>query len=175
MTDSRNAWAQSLQLLNLPNTNSAPRLRICNKSHSSLTSVWIGVAVPSSKLRVRSPPYLFSAVNDTLSFLFYVTDVLVPQLNREMVVVMDNLNLHTTDAVRQAIENTGAKLVFLPTYSPDLSPIEMFWSKVKSVLRSIAPRTTEEIHAAITKAFNSVSTSNLFGWFYECDARTVLI
>jgi transposase len=88
---------------------------------------------------------------------------------------MDNLNLHTTDAVRKAIENTGAILVFLPTYSPDLSPIEMFWSKIKSILRSIASRTTQELHAAITKAFNSVSTSNLFGWFYECDARTVLI
>jgi len=47
--------------------------------------------------------------------------------------------------------------------------------KVKSILRSIAPRTTEQLHAAITVAFNSVSTSNLFGWFYECDARTVLI
>ena len=113
--------------------------------------------------------------NNTLSFLFYVTDVLVPQLNRGMVVVMDNLNLHTTDEVRKAIEDTGAKLVFLPTYSPDLSPIEMFWSKVKSILRSIALRTTEQLHAAITVAFNSVSTSNLFGWFYECDARTVLI
>jgi len=90
---------------------------------------------------------------------------------------MDNLHLHTTDDVRKAIEDTGAKLVFLPTYSPDLSPIEMFWSKVKSILRSIAPRTTEQLHAAITVtvAFNSVSTSNLFGWFYECDARTVLI
>jgi len=94
-----------------------------------------------------------------------------------MVVVIDNLHLHTTDDVRKAIEDTGAKLVFLPTYSPDLSPIEMFWSKVKSILRSIAPRTTEQLHAAITVtvAFNSVSTSNLFGWFYECDARTVLI
>ena len=90
-----------------------------------------------------------------------------------MLVVMDNPNLHTTDAVRKAIEDTGAKLVFLPTYSPDLSPIEMFWSKVKLILRSIAPRTTEELHAAITAAFNSISISNLFGWFYECDARTV--
>ena len=115
--------------------------------------------------------------NNTLLFLFYVTDVLVPKLNRDMVIVMDNLHLHTTDDVRKAIEDTGAKLVFLPTYSPDLSPIEMFWSKVKSILRSIAPRTTEQLHAAITVtvAFNSVSTSNLFGWFYECDARTVLI
>ena len=49
-------------------------------------------------------------------------------MNLELLVVMDNLNLHTTDEVRKAIEDTGAKLVFLPTYSPDLSPIEMFWS-----------------------------------------------
>ena len=117
----------------------------------------------------------FFGSNNTLSFLSYVTDVLVPQLNRDMVVVMDNLNLHTTDEVRKAIEDTGAKLVFLPTYSPDLSPIDMFWSKVKLILRSIAPRTTEQLHAAITVAFNSVSTSNLFGWFYEYDACTVLI
>ena len=62
-----------------------------------------------------------------------------------MVVVMDNLNLHPTDEVRKAIEDNGAKLVFLPTYSPNLSPIEIFWSKVKSILRSIAPRTTEQL------------------------------
>ena len=115
----------------------------------------------------------FFGSNNTLSFLFYVTDVLVPQLNRDMVVVMDNLHLHTTDEVRRAIEDTGAKLVFLPTYSPDLSPIEMFWSKVKSILRPIASRTAEQLHAAITVAFNSVSTSNLFGWFYEWGASQV--
>ena len=51
----------------------------------------------------------------------------------------------------------------------------MFWSKVKSILRSIAPRTTGELYAAITVAFDSIPTSNLFGCFYECDARTVLI
>ncbi|MEA5488297.1 hypothetical protein [Pseudanabaena galeata] len=51
----------------------------------------------------------------------------------------------------------------------------MFWSKVKSILRSIAPRTTEQLHAAITLAFNTVSESDFFGWFYECDARTTLI
>jgi transposase len=117
----------------------------------------------------------FFGSNNAVTFLFYVTEVLVPQLNDTMVVVMDNLNLHGSDEVRTAIENTGAKLIFLPTYSPDLSPIEMFWSKIKSILRSIAPRTTEQLHAAITLAFNSVSESNFFGWFYECDARTTLI
>jgi transposase len=117
----------------------------------------------------------FFGSNNAITFLFYVTEVLVPQLNDTMVVVMDNLNLHCSDEVRTAIENTGAKLIFLPTYSPDLSPIEMFWSKVKSILRSIAPRTTEQLHAAITLAFNSVSESDFFGWFYECDARTTLI
>jgi len=117
----------------------------------------------------------FFGSNNAVTFLFYVTEVLVPQLNDTMVVVMDNLNLHCSDEVRTAIEHTGAKLIFLPTYSPDLSPIEMFWSKVKSILRSIAPITTEQLHEAITLAFNSVSESDFFGWFYECDARTTLI
>jgi len=52
---------------------------------------------------------------------------------------MDNLNLHVTDEVREAIEDAGATLIFLPTYSPELSPIELFWSKVKAILRSIEP------------------------------------
>ena len=113
--------------------------------------------------------------NDTLTFLFYVQEVLVPQLWAEAVVIMDNLNLHTTDEVREAIEATGATLIFLPTYSPELSPIELFWSKVKSILRSLAPRTKEELHTAVTKAFNSVSKANILGWFAACDARTSLI
>jgi transposase len=117
----------------------------------------------------------FFGSNNAVTFLFYVTEVLVPQLNDTMVVVMDNLNLHCSDEVRTAIEHTGAKQIFLPTHSPDLSPIEMFLSKVKSILRSIAPRTTKQLHEAITLAINSVSESNFFGWFYECDARTTLI
>ncbi|NJM27336.1 MAG: IS630 family transposase [Pseudanabaena sp. RU_4_16] len=117
----------------------------------------------------------FFGSNDTLTFLFYVTEVLVPQLWAGAVVIMDNLNLHVTDEVREAIEDAGAILIFLPTYSPELSPIELFWSKVKAILRSIAPRTKDELHAAITDAFNAVSNSDISSWFAECDARTVLI
>lgn len=117
----------------------------------------------------------FFGSNDTLTFLFYVTEILVPQLWAGAVVIMDNLNLHVTDDVREAIENAGSTLIFLPTYSPELSPIELFWSKVKTILRSIAPRTKDELHAAIAVAFNAASNSDVFGWFAECDARTVLI
>ena len=93
-----------------------------------------------------------------------MTEVLVPQLNKTMVVVMDNLNLHCSPEVRSAIESTGANLLFLPTYSPDLSLIEMFLSKMKSILRSTAPRTTEQLHDAITLAFN----------FWKADPSKVL-
>jgi DDE superfamily endonuclease len=65
----------------------------------------------------------FFGSNDILTFLFYVTEVLVPQLWVGAVVIMDNLNLHVTDQVREAIEDAGATLIFLPTYSPELSPI----------------------------------------------------
>ncbi|WP_019500274.1 IS630 family transposase [Pseudanabaena sp. PCC 6802] len=117
----------------------------------------------------------FLSSNDTLTFLFYVSEVLVPQLWAGAVVIMDNINFHVTDEVRQAIEDAGATLIFLPTYSPELSPIELFWSKVKAILRSSAPRTKDELDAAITDAFNAVSHSDILGWFAECDARTVLI
>jgi transposase len=104
-----------------------------------------------------------------------VTEVLVPQLWKGAVVIMDNLNLHVIDEVREAIEDAGANLIFLSTYSPELSPIKLFWAKVKAFLRSIAPRTKDELNAAITDAFNAASLSNISGWFSECDARTVLI
>ncbi len=88
---------------------------------------------------------------------------------------MDNLNVHLNDQVRAAIEATGARLVFLPKYSPDLSPIELLWSKIKQFLRSRKPRTPEELDLAITDALNQVSKKDILGWFAESDANTVLI
>ena len=71
-------------------------------------------------------------------FLTYVQHALLPALKQEDVVVMDNLPSHRLPQVRQMIESTGAKLLYLPPYSPDFNPIEMIWSKVKRLLRSAA-------------------------------------
>lgn len=77
---------------------------------------------------------------------------------------MDNLKVHHA-AVRLAIEAVGARLVFLPPYSPDLSPIELCWSKLKQFLRSLAARTYQALHQAITHSINAVTEDDAFGWF----------
>ena len=78
-------------------------------------------------------------------FLAYLEQVLCPQLRPGQVVIMDNLSAHKVDGVCQLIEATGAKLIYLPPYSPDLNPIEQAWSKIKQILRSLKARTVEAL------------------------------
>lgn len=105
---------------------------------------------------------------NTEVFMTYVTQILVPQLWQGAIVVMDNLKVHYAASVRAAIEAAGAKVMFLPPYSPDLSPIELCWSKLKQFLRSQATRTYEELHHAITQIVNDISEDDAFGWFAHC-------
>ena len=77
------------------------------------------------------------------SFLAYVEQCLVPELSPSNIVIMDNLGSHKSQAVRRAIRKTGAKLFFLPAYSPDLNPIEQVFAKLKTLLRKAAERTIE--------------------------------
>lgn len=79
----------------------------------------------------------------------YVERSLVPNLREGDVVVMDNLRAHKTSRVRELIESTGAELRFLPPYSPDLNPIENFWSSFKSRLSRLEARTRDAVHDAI--------------------------
>jgi transposase len=90
-------------------------------------------------------------------FKVYVRQILAPQLRAGDVVVMDNLSSHKVAGVREMIEQTGAKLMYLPPYSPDLNPIENIWSKIKQKLRSIGARTLEALLDAISEAFASVT------------------
>jgi transposase len=113
----------------------------------------------------------FSVVGsvNTDVFLFYVQQILIPQLWVGSVVLMDNLPVHHALVVREAIEAAGAKLVFLPPYSPDLSPIELCWSKLKQLLRSAKARTRETLDQALTRIINDCITSDdAFGWFAHC-------
>lgn len=126
-------------------------------------------------LRDMIAAFTFPGGNDKWAFLTYIRKVLVPNLWQGAVVVMDNFASHQVKEVREAIESVGAKLMYLPTYSPDLSPIEMMWSKIKQCLRSIAARTDDELDEAITEAFNSISQTDILNWFLECDYRTSLI
>ena len=110
----------------------------------------------------------FEGGTDGLAFQTFVQQVLVPNLWQGACVVMDNFSSHKVDGIAQAIENVGAKLVYLPSYSPDFNPIEQFWSKVKAILRSIAPRTKQSLDEAITQAFAQVSLKDICHWFTHC-------
>jgi transposase len=94
-------------------------------------------------------PWLLEGPIDGESFRTYVERVLVPTLRPGDIVVMDNLGSHKGKAIRAIIRAAGAKLLFLPKYSPDLNPIEQVFAKLKQLLRKAAARTTEAVCAAI--------------------------
>jgi transposase len=110
----------------------------------------------------------FQGGTDSLAFQTYVNEVLVPNLWQGACVVMDNFRSHKVAGIKEAIEAAGAKLVYLPPYSPDFNPIENCWSKVKECLRSNAVRTYEALDQAITEAFNSVTIQDMIGCFTHC-------
>jgi transposase len=81
---------------------------------------------------------------------------------------MDNASIHKTDEIEQLIAKAGAKLIYLPPYSPDFSPIENCWSKIKSLLRSIGARNYPDLAKAIKEAFDQISLKDIQGWFTHC-------
>lgn len=81
---------------------------------------------------------------------------------------MDNLGAHKVKGVRKAIEAKGAKLIYLPPYSPDLNPIEKCWSKIKTYLRTVKARTKEALEAALKSALQLVTKEDAIGWFQSC-------
>ena len=83
-------------------------------------------------------------------------------------VIMDNCSIHKGEEIEQWITQAGAKLIYLPPYSPDFSPIENCWSKIKSLLRSIGARTYPDLAKAIEEAFAQVSLDDIQGWFTHC-------
>lgn len=99
------------------------------------------------------------------AFLAYVEQVLVPTLKPGDIVVMDNLSSHKAPAIRQAIEVSGAKLLYLPPYSPDFNPIEQLFAKLKAALRKAAERSVESLWnriAALLDSFPPEECANYF-------------
>ena len=106
-------------------------------------------------------------------FLAYVEQVLVPTLRPGDTVILDNLPAHKGAAVREAIETAGARLLFLPPYSPDFNPIENAFAKLKALLRKAAARTIEELWRAIGDCLDAFSPSECANYFahagYDAD------
>ena len=105
-------------------------------------------------------------------FLAWVRERLVPTLRKGEVVMLDNLATHKVHGVRQTIEAAGARLDYLPSYSPDLNPIENMWSKVKQSLRGAHPRTWRQLLKAAKAAFASVSRADCRGFFFNAGYAT---
>ena len=109
-----------------------------------------------------------NGATDADVFRTYVKQVLGPTLIPGDIVVMDNLQAHKAVGVQQALARRGARLVYLPPYSPDLSPIEPCWSKLKTARRKAQARTRAALDAAIAEAMVTVSRTDTWGWFKHC-------
>jgi transposase len=111
--------------------------------------------------------YVQSAV-DTQIFDTFIEKMLLKKLTTDKYVVMDNVRFHKNSAIIEKIERTGAKVVFLPPYSPDLSPIENMWSKIKYFLKYCKPRSNAEFHTGLANALEQINEDDLIGWYEEC-------
>jgi len=122
----------------------------------------------SLSLQGMGEAFLLQGAADGTAFEIYIEQILAPSLHPGQTVVMDNLNTHHSERVRQAIEARDCHLLYLPSYSPDLSPIEPAFSKLKTLLRRKGARTQEELQQAIAEALDAITPDDARGWFTHC-------
>jgi transposase len=149
-------------------TRTHGRAPVGERVHGAVPGHWDSVTlICGLRLSGVTAPVVFSGATDTAAFQSYVEQVLVPELRPADVVIWDNLKPHQAQAVVAAVERGGARVVPLPPSSPDLTPIEEMYSKVKGALRSAAARSTVAIYAAIGSALHEVSPQDILGWFHS--------
>jgi len=105
---------------------------------------------------------------EAAAFELYVEHFLAPTLGEGQIVVMDNLGAHRPKRIRELIEARGAELVFVPSYWPELNPIEQAFSKIKNILRKLGARTHEALLEAMEEALSKVTPAEAAGWFGHC-------
>lgn len=105
---------------------------------------------------------------DGAVFEAFVEQVLCPTLQPGQFVVMDNLSTHKSARIRELIEERDCRLWFLPTYSPDLNPIEMAWSKLKAYLRVVGARTRQALEEAIGQGLQTITPQDARNWLKHC-------
>jgi transposase len=112
-----------------------------------------------------SPAMTVEGGTDTAVFATYLAHFLLPALTPGTVVVVDNVGAHQPERIRQLVAAAGCRLVFLPAYSPDLTPIEEAFSKIKALVKAAAARTRAALDAAIAAALEAVIPADAAGWF----------
>ena len=105
---------------------------------------------------------------DSNVFLHFLEYSLGPNLKSNQTVILDNVSFHKVKGVKELIKSSGAQILYLPPYSPDLSPIENMWSKIKSYLRKLEARCNETFRKAIKIAFTGIQKTDLLGWYKNC-------
>jgi transposase len=110
-------------------------------------------------------PWAIAGAMDTRAFATYVTQVLLPTLQPGQVVVLDNLSVHKARGIREAITHAGYEVLYLPAYSPDFTPIEQAFSKLKAILRGLGERTREALLEAVARAVDAITQEDVVGWF----------
>jgi transposase len=114
------------------------------------------------------PAMLLGGATDTAAFVVYIEQFLAPALVPGKLVVLDNLSAHKSERVWQLIEARGCQVVFLPAYSPDLSPIEEAFSKLKTFLRRAGARRRAALQQAIADALDQITGQDARGYFTHC-------
>jgi len=145
----------------------APRgERVCDsapRSYGAHTSV-----IGAMGLRGLVATLAVEGAVDTLCFGAYLERVLAPRLRHGDVIVLDNLGAHRASRIEEVAASRGAEVMWLAPYSPDLSPIEQCWSKIKTYLRGAKARTGAELDHALAQAINLVTKADIRGWFRHC-------
>lgn len=103
-----------------------------------------------------------------LTFEAFIARKLVPKLWKGACVIMDNCSIDKGKEIERLIEQAGARLIYLPPYSPEFSPIENCWSKIKAILRKVGARTYPDLAKALEQAYSEVSPDDILGWFTHC-------
>ena len=116
---------------------------------------------------ITAPLVLSGAVNG-LVFYGYLQQCVVPTLKPGDILFMDNLTAHKVTGIEALIRAGGAELIYLPPYSPDLNPIELAWSKIKTILRRLKARTFSDLIEALKQALLAITPQDIQGWFGHC-------
>ncbi len=146
-------WASTNMARRYGRCRRGERLRVSVPHGHWKTTTFIGALT----LRGFIAPFVIDGPINRLAFETYVEKVLLPELRKSDVVIMDNLPGHKGPRVRQLIEAAGAQLLYLPPYSPDFNPIENAFAKLKALLRKTAERTVEGLWTAIGKLIDLVT------------------
>jgi transposase len=149
-------------------TRTHGRAPVGQRVYATTPGHWESITLTSGmRLTGVIAPLAFPGATNTDLFEAYVAEMLVPELKPGDVVIWDNLKPHQSEEAAEAVEAAGARVVPLPPWSPDYTPIEEMISKVKGSMRSAAARTKEAVYAAFGAALHDVTPDNIAGWFQD--------